>query len=96
MEEHIGGGLDDLVEAVVARLDSPDPRGAEGQASDIEISAKQILKLRAQTSKILAKNTGQSLSKIEKDVDRDFFMGAEEAMKYGLVDEVMKGGKLGK
>ncbi len=64
--------------------------GAEGQASDIEISAKQILKLRAQLNKILAKHSGRPLAQIEKDVDRDFFMGAEEAKKYGIVDEIMK------
>lgn len=62
--------------------------GAEGQATDIEITAKQILKLRAVLNKILAKNTGQALSKIEKDVERDFFMTADEAKKYGLVDKV--------
>ncbi|KKW42345.1 MAG: ATP-dependent Clp protease proteolytic subunit [Parcubacteria group bacterium GW2011_GWB1_55_9] len=62
--------------------------GAEGQATDIEITAKQILKLRAVLNKILAKNTGQSVEKIEKDVERDFFMTAEEAKKYGLVDKV--------
>lgn len=62
--------------------------GAEGQATDIEITAKQILKLRAVLNKILAKNTGQSLEKIEKDVERDFFMTADEAKKYGLVDKV--------
>lgn len=62
--------------------------GAEGQATDIEITAKQIIKLRAVLNKILAKNTGQSLAKIEKDVERDFFMTAEEAKKYGLVDKV--------
>ncbi len=67
--------------------------GAEGQASDIEISAKQILKLRATTNRLLAKNTGQSIAKIEKDGDRDFFMGADEAVKYGIIDEVLKGGK---
>lgn len=63
--------------------------GAEGQASDIEITARQILKLRETTNKILAKNTGQTLSKIEKDVDRDFFMGAEEAKKYGIIDKIL-------
>lgn len=63
--------------------------GAEGQASDIEISAKHILKTRATVNKILAKNTGQSLSKIEKDVDRDFFMDADEAKKYGIIDHVL-------
>lgn len=62
--------------------------GAEGQATDIEITAKQIVKLRERLNKILAKNTGQALSKIEKDVERDFFMTAEEAKKYGLVDKV--------
>lgn len=63
--------------------------GAEGQASDIEISAKHILKMRAVLNKILAKNTGQPLSKIEKDVDRDFFMDADEAKKYGIIDQVV-------
>ena len=62
--------------------------GAEGQATDIEITAKQIIKLRAVLNKILAKNTGQSIEKIEKDVERDFFMTADEAKKYGLVDKV--------
>ncbi len=64
--------------------------GIEGQASDIEIAAKRIMKNREVTSKILAKQTGQPLSKIEKDVDRDFFMNAEEALKYGLIDKVIK------
>ena len=64
--------------------------GAEGQASDIEISAKRIIKMREQLNKMLAKNTGQSLSKIEKDVDRDFFMMADEAKKYGIIDEIHK------
>jgi ATP-dependent Clp protease protease subunit len=63
--------------------------GVEGQASDIEISAKRIVKNRATLNKILTKNTGQSLSKIEKDVDRDFFMDAEEAKKYGIIDQVL-------
>ncbi len=62
--------------------------GAEGQASDIEISAKHILKTRENLNKMLAKNTGQPLSKIEKDVDRNFFMDAEEAKKYGIIDKV--------
>ena len=62
--------------------------GAEGQASDIEISAKHILKTRAILNKLLAKNTGQSVTRIEKDVDRDFFMDAEEAKKYGIIDQV--------
>ena len=62
--------------------------GAEGQATDIEITAKQILKLRERLNKMLAKNTGQTLAKIEKDVERDFFMTADEAKKYGIVDKV--------
>ncbi|OGG79642.1 ATP-dependent Clp endopeptidase, proteolytic subunit ClpP [Candidatus Kaiserbacteria bacterium RIFCSPLOWO2_02_FULL_55_12] len=64
--------------------------GAEGQATDIEITAKQIIKLRAVLNRILAKNTGQTLEKIEKDVERDFFMTADEAKKYGLIDQVYK------
>lgn len=64
--------------------------GAEGQATDIEITAKQIIKLRERLNKILAKNTSQSLEKVEKDVERDFFMTADEAQKYGLVDQVYK------
>jgi ATP-dependent Clp protease protease subunit len=67
--------------------------GAEGQASDIEISAKRILKNRATLNKILSKNTGQPLARIEKDADRDFFMDAEEAKKYGIIDQVMPGKK---
>ncbi len=63
--------------------------GAEGMASDIEITAKQILKMREQLNKILAKNTGQKLDKIERDVDRDFFMGAKEAVEYGIIDKVL-------
>ncbi len=63
--------------------------GAEGQASDIEISAKRILKNRELLNKILAKQTGQTLSKIEKDVDRDFFLDPEDAKKYGLIDKVI-------
>ncbi len=63
--------------------------GAEGQATDIEISARHILKTREVLNKILAKNTSQTLSKIEKDVERDFFMSAEEAKKYGIVDKVL-------
>jgi ATP-dependent Clp protease protease subunit len=64
--------------------------GAEGMAADIEITAKQILKLRSRLNKILAKNTGQKLDKIEKDVDRDFFMDADESVKYGIIDKVLQ------
>ncbi len=63
--------------------------GAEGQASDIAISAKRILKLKDDLNKMLAKNTGQTLAKIEQDVDRDFFLDAEAAKKYGIIDKVI-------
>ena len=63
--------------------------GYSGQASDMEIHAKEIIKLREKLNKMLAENTGKSLSVIEKDTDRDFFMSAEEAMKYGVVDKVI-------
>ncbi len=64
--------------------------GVQGQATDIEITAKQILKTRENLNKILAKNTGQTLNQIEKDVERDFFMSADEAKKYGVIDEILK------
>lgn len=64
--------------------------GVEGQATDIAITARQILKLKDRLNRILAKNTGKPLSEIEKDVERDYFMAADEAKKYGLVDEVYK------
>jgi ATP-dependent Clp protease protease subunit len=64
--------------------------GVEGQASDIAITAKHILSTRDKLNKILAKNTGQALEKVEKDVERDFFMSAEEAKKYGIIDTVFK------
>ena len=63
--------------------------GAEGQASDIEISAKRIIKTRAQLNDMFAKNTGQKISKIEADMERDNWMGADEAKKYGIIDEVI-------
>lgn len=64
--------------------------GAEGQASDIEITARHILRTKENLNKILAKNTGKSVEQVEKDSDRDYYMTAEEARKYGLIDEVMK------
>jgi ATP-dependent Clp protease protease subunit len=64
--------------------------GVEGQAADIEISAKHILRTRDTLNKILADNTGQKLDKIKNDVDRDYWMNAEESVKYGIVDKVMK------
>ncbi|MEK9155794.1 MAG: ATP-dependent Clp endopeptidase proteolytic subunit ClpP [Patescibacteria group bacterium] len=63
--------------------------GAQGQAADIKIIAEEILKIREEMNRILAKNTGQSLEKIDKDTDRDFYMKAEEAMKYGIIDKVI-------
>jgi len=63
--------------------------GVGGEAVEIEIAAKQILKLKEVINKILSKHTGQSLSKIEKDTDRDFYLSADEAKKYGLIDEVI-------
>jgi len=64
--------------------------GAYGQASDIDITAKHIIKTRERLNKMLAKATGKPLKDIERDVDRDFFMDAEESKAYGLVDVVMK------
>jgi len=64
--------------------------GAEGQASDIEIRARRILKMRDKLNRILAERTGQPLDRIEKDTDRDYFMTAEEAKEYGLVDKVIE------
>jgi ATP-dependent Clp protease, protease subunit len=63
--------------------------GAQGQATDIEIQTKEILTLRSRLNDILAKHTGQDLKKIEKDTDRNFFMSAEEAKAYGIIDEIM-------
>lgn len=67
--------------------------GTEGQASDIAITAEHILKTKRNLIKIMAKNTGQSEVQIEKDLDRDFYLSAEEAKKYGLIDEIVKGKK---
>lgn len=63
--------------------------GAQGQATDIDIHARHILKMRDRLNKILAKHTGQKLPKIEKDTERDYFMSAEEALQYGIVDKVI-------
>lgn len=63
--------------------------GAQGQASDIEISAKRILNLRQKLNVLLAKQTGQPLDKIERDTDRDHFLSAQEALAYGLIDAVL-------
>ncbi|MFZ5559545.1 MAG: ATP-dependent Clp endopeptidase proteolytic subunit ClpP [Patescibacteria group bacterium] len=63
---------------------------AGGQASDIEISAKHILKIKQKLNKILAKHTGQTIAKIEKDSDRDYYMSSEEAKEYGVIDEIIE------
>ena len=63
--------------------------GARGQASDIEIQAKEILYQKNELNKILAKNTGQNIKKIQTDTDRDFFMSAKEAKDYGIIDDVL-------
>ncbi len=67
--------------------------GAQGQAADIEITAKHILATRDRLNKILAKATGQTVEKVQKDVDRDYFMTSDEAKKYGVVDQVYKAKK---
>jgi len=64
--------------------------GARGQATDIEIQAKEILKTREMINEILARHTGQSLEKIQADTERDYYMSAEEAREYGIVDEVLR------
>ena len=66
---------------------------AGGQATEIEISAKHIIKIRDRMNRILAKHTSQPLKKIEKDTDRDFYLSAEEAKEYGIVDEIIKSAK---
>ncbi len=65
--------------------------GMQGQATDIEITAKQIVLMKEKLNKILSAATGQSLAKVEKDTDRDFYLTPQEAVKYGLIDEVIGG-----
>ncbi|MDA8077796.1 MAG: ATP-dependent Clp endopeptidase proteolytic subunit ClpP [Nitrospiraceae bacterium] len=69
--------------------------GFQGQATDIEIHAREILKLKETLNQILANHTGQPMEKIQTDTDRDFFMSGEEAKQYGLVDEVIRATKKG-
>ncbi len=64
--------------------------GAEGQASDIKIASDRIIDIRKRLNKILSKNTGQSLKKIEKDTERDNYLNSSEALEYGLVDKIIK------
>jgi ATP-dependent Clp protease, protease subunit len=70
--------------------------GAQGQAVDIQIQAKEILRMREELNRIMAKHSGQLLERVEKDSDRDFFMSPEEAKDYGLVDEVITSRELAK
>jgi ATP-dependent Clp protease protease subunit len=63
--------------------------GAEGKASDISIAAQEILRLKSKLNEILAENCGKSLDDVTRDTDRDYFMSADEARKYGLIDEVL-------
>ena len=67
--------------------------GVEGQATDIEIATKQIMKIKKRVNELLANHTGQKLAKIEDDTERDFWLTAEEAKKYGVIDEVLKKAK---
>lgn len=63
--------------------------GAQGQASDIEITARHIMRTKKKMIEMLSKNTGQTIKKVEKDVDRDYFMSAEEALEYGIIDKII-------
>jgi ATP-dependent Clp protease protease subunit len=63
--------------------------GAQGQASDIEITAREIVKLKKELYEIIALHSGQSLERVEKDSDRDYWMTAEEAKEYGMIDEIL-------
>ena len=63
--------------------------GARGQASDVEIHAREILRMRAMLNDLISKHTGQTLDRVEKDTDRDYFMGAQDAKTYGIIDEVV-------
>ena len=64
--------------------------GVSGQAVEIEITARQIIKIKEKLNKILAKHTGQPMSKLEKDTDRDFYLSADEAKEYGIIDKVIR------
>jgi len=69
--------------------------GAQGQATDIEIQSREIIRIRTVINEILVKHSGQQLKKVEKDTDRDFFLDAKEAVAYGLVDEIIDKSKVG-
>jgi len=64
--------------------------GAQGQASDIEIQAEEILRMKKELNKIMSEQTGQTLKKVEKDTERDYFMSAQEALKYGIIDKILE------
>ncbi len=64
--------------------------GAQGQATDVDIHAKHIIKVKDRLNKILAKHTSQKIEKVEHDTERDYFMSAEEALEYGIVDKIIK------
>ncbi len=73
-----------------ARILIHQPMGAfQGQATDVDIQAKEIIRLKEKLNHILSKHTGQPIEKIERDTDRDFYMGGEEAVKYGIIDKVI-------
>lgn len=71
-------------------IHQPSVSGLSGQATDIDIQAREILRMREMTNEILAKHTGQKVERIEKDVERDFIMGAEQAKEYGIIDEIIE------
>jgi ATP-dependent Clp protease protease subunit len=70
-------------------IHQPSMGGLSGQATDIDIHAREILRMRANLNEIMAKHTGQSLEKIERDVERDFWMSAQQAREYGMIDEII-------
>ena len=70
-------------------IHQPSMGGLSGQATDIDIHAREILRMRANLNEIMAKHTGQSLEKIERDVERDFWMSAQQAQEYGMIDEII-------
>ena len=71
-------------------IHQPSVSGLSGQATDIDIQARELLRMRQMTNEILAKHTGQKVERIEKDVERDFIMGAEQAKEYGIIDEIIE------
>lgn len=70
-------------------IHQPSMGGLSGQATDIDIHAREILRMRANLNEIMAKHTGQSLEKVERDVERDFWMSAQQAQEYGMIDEII-------